>query len=280
MPAEQSNPTLPENTRFHQLYIRLSASRLDVIIFSRHEDNSLIYRSFELTPDENGSILKSLENTVYDNPLLLRDYQNTHIVIESSRFIIAPLQLASDTTLLRKLYEETHSDPLTGNVEIISDDIPHLGCTIALAIDTPLISFLNRAFSRPRIHHHLSPLIRYYSDRRRHGNTTAMFINLRPTALDTIIFSGNSLRTANTIPFRTTDDAVYHILSLRKILMIDDDTDEVLISGERDTRLSVINSLRDFIPYVMPVIFPSAMFRAGKNALEAPFDLIVTPLCE
>jgi hypothetical protein len=45
-------------------------------------------------------------------------------------------------------------------------------------------------------------------------------------------------------------------------------------------REAIMPELRRYINYVMPVIFPSAMFRAGREAMNAPFELIVLPLCE
>lgn len=268
-----------ESTQFYRLDMRISDSLLDVVIFSKREDNSLIYESFELSCDEKGSTLKSLEETIYDNPLLLREFEQTNIVIETGRFAVVPDFVAGEYSLLEKVFVATNGE-IAENIEITTDEIKSVGCAVAMAVDKNILGFLRRAFNNPSICHNLSPLIKYFSDRRRHGNTTGMFINIRNTSLDAVIFKNNTLRLANTIKFRAVSDAVYHILSLRKALEIDDDSDEILVSGERETRIKVINSLREFIPYVMPVIFPSAIFRAGRASLNAPFDLIVLSLCE
>lgn len=268
-----------ESTQFYRLDMRISGSMLDVVVFSKREDNSMIYESFELSCDENGSILKSLEETVYDNSLLLREFEQTNIVIETEHFAIVPDFVVENSNVLEKIFAETNGD-IPENTEIIIDRIKSIDCAIALAVDRNILGFLYRAFNNPSVYHNLSPLIRYFSDRRRHGNTTGMFINLRGTSFDAVVFKNNTLRLANTIKFRDVSDAVYYILALRKTLEIDDDSEEILVSGERATRIKVINSLREFIPYVMPVIFPSAIFRAGRTSLNAPFDLIVLSLCE
>jgi hypothetical protein len=53
-----------------------------------------------------------------------------------------------------------------------------------------------------------------------------------------------------------------------------------LVCGDVALREQIMPELRRFVNYVMPVIFPSTMFRAGKEALNAPFELILLPLCE
>ena len=56
--------------------------------------------------------------------------------------------------------------------------------------------------------------------------------------------------------------------------------DELFITGSTTTRETITPILRKHLSFVMPVIFPSEMFKAGKEAMKAPFDLIVIPLCE
>ena len=64
------------------------------------------------------------------------------------------------------------------------------------------------------------------------------------------------------------------------MLNLDDSNDEMLIAGNNSAREAITTTLREYLAYVMPVIFPSEMFKAGKDALNAPFDLIVLPICE
>ena len=55
-------------------------------------------------------------------------------------------------------------------------------------------------------------------------------------------------------------------------------TDSILLSGDRDLREQLNQMLRAYHARVMPVIFPPEMFKAGREAMSAPFDLIVAPL--
>lgn len=80
--------------------------------------------------------------------------------------------------------------------------------------------------------------------------------------------------------FREPIDAIYYIMACRDMLKLDAQDNELLIAGDNSLRDAITPTLREYLAYVMPVIFPSSMFKAGKDAMKAPFDLIVLPLCE
>lgn len=112
------------------------------------------------------------------------------------------------------------------------------------------------------------------------GNAGKMYAHIHNNQLDLLSFGKDTLRLANSYAFRDPMDAVYYILACRKMLNLDPGSDEMLIAGDNSVREAITPTLREYLAYVMPVIFPSSMFKAGKDALNAPFDLIVLPLCE
>jgi hypothetical protein len=56
--------------------------------------------------------------------------------------------------------------------------------------------------------------------------------------------------------------------------------DEIILAGDPASRAALSPLLRRYVRYVMPAIFPSTMFRAGRAALRTPFELVVAPLVE
>ncbi len=269
--------SMVQSTRDMQLIIRTSETALDVALFNQAEDNSLILRHFGLEPDADGSVLRHLEEIIYDNPLLLGDFARVDIIVDTPVFAVVPDRVADDADLCETILDQMFPD--RDDSELVVNRLPD-NASVVMAVRNDLAGFFRRAFGSPQFFCHLTPLIKFYGDRRRHGNTARMFANLRPGAVDIFVFGYHTLVLANTVPFRDTADAVYYILAVRDLLSINDDADELLVSGDSDLRKVVIADLRKFIPYVMPVIFPSAMFRVGRDALNAPFDLIVLPLCE
>ena len=107
-----------------------------------------------------------------------------------------------------------------------------------------------------------------------------MYAHIHDNHIDLLSFGKDSLKLANSYEFREPIDAIYYILATRQMLKLNPNSDEMLIAGDNAVREAISPTLREYLAYVMPVIFPAAMFKAGKDALNAPFDLIVLPLCE
>ena len=273
------NKELISDTSKWRLYLRIANNAADVMLYNPIEDNSLIYRKISLDSSDNETYFKSLENAVYDNPLLLSDFAKISILVEDFCYLLIP-ECVTDTELQESLFAKANTGYSANDTEIIADDISQLHARMLFALPHKVVGFLRRAFVNPQIFHHQTPLLRYFADRRRHGNNAKMFVHLREKSLDVMVYGNEGLRMANTFRFSNIDDAVYYILAIRQDMELNPEADELLISGDADLRRKITETLKKFITHVMPVIFPGIMFRAGKNALSVPFDLIVMPLCE
>lgn len=261
--------------RLWRLALRLDSRALHVMLYNVVEDNSLIYREI-LLDGAAPSMLRALEDAVYDNPALLSDFARIDCVVDTSVCLTVPTAL--DKTEMRyRLMAEAYPD-FEG--ETVSCPLQGLDVSILMGVDSEILGFLRRTFNNPSIHHHLAPLCRYFHGKSRLGNTGKMYANFHDSRLDLIAFGKDSLSLANTFEYREPMDAVYYILACRRMLGLDASSDELFLAGDNDARDAVSATLREYLAYVMPVIFPSSMFRAGRDAMRAPFDLIVLPLCE
>lgn len=258
------------------LLMRIAPSRMDAAVYSVIHDNSLILGSWPLGAS-GAPLLKDVEETVYDNPLLLSDFRRTYIILDTGNALAIP----SETPLQahRMLFEAAHPD-FKGEVTTSAATGGAAGAQLLWGADGALTGFLRRTFHGASIDCHLSPLCRYFSVKPGRGNARRMVCNFRREAVDVVALEGNRLLLANTFSYPARMDAVYYILNCAETLGFDRNTDELLLSGNQEVREEIVPELRKFCARVMPVIFPPQMFRAGKEAMRAPFDMILTPLCE
>ncbi|MCC8038759.1 MAG: DUF3822 family protein [Bacteroidales bacterium] len=265
-----------DSPRMWRLYLRVGPSDLHVMLYNIATDNMLIHRQLPLNTAE--GLVKGLEQAVYDNPALLGDFSRVEAVVETNRFTLIPNEITDDETR-RRIYDTVC--PSGDNAEeVVYNDLPGLDCVLAWGADAELIHFLRRTFNNPRLHCHLAPLCRYFHDKSRIGNSGKMYAHLRQGAVDIMSFGRDTVRIANTYPIHDTMDAAYYIIAARKALDLNPQTDELLLAGDARERERLMPVLREYLAYVMPAIFPSLMYKAGKEALDTPFDLIVLPLCE
>lgn len=263
------------NPDMWNLLLRLSPSELHVVAYSIVEDNSLIYRRFPLDGNS-GSYLRTLEEVIYDNPMLLSDFRRVYCVIQTSTHVIAPADYTSEADH-GLLLNASHPD-FKGS--IFTDPTGTRNAIIISGIESDLSAFLHRTFHNAIISSHLSPLCRFFSAKAGKSNSMKMLVNLRESSLDVIIMQGGNLMLANTFSFTDPMDAAYYILACRNRIGLDPHNDELLLAGDTGVREKFLPVLRTYLARVMPAIFPPQMFKSGKDAMIAPFDLIVTPICE
>lgn len=260
-----------------QLYLGIDRCAVEVMAYCPLEDHSLITETIPLDPAAS-SVTRAIEEAVYARPVLLGDYKRVSIVVRTDCFTLLP-DIVSDNGVIDEITAVYLPQTATGHV-IVDNPLPGLGAVLRMGVQEELYNFLMRTFNCPRLYHNLTPLCLYFNGSNKSGNVRKTFVNLRHDSFDIMAFGHGTLSIANTFSFRDPMDAVYYILACREMLGMDTE-DELLLCGNRGVRDTLTPILRQYLSFVMPVIFPSAMFKAGgQTAMNAPFDLIVLPLCE
>ena len=257
-----------------RLIMRIDRDVLHVMAFSPREYDSLIYRALPLDRSAT-SRLKAIEDVVYDNPMLLNDFGRVDCLVSTPRYIITPdddTPVDDAFALMRKMFpSDTHCDISANGMG-----------GIYMQVEEDVLRFLRRTFAGINISHPLVPLIKYFTGPTvtGSGNGRSMFVSFQEDRVDVVATSHGQLLMANSCQVTGAPDIVYYILASRQQLGFSAENDPILTTGDSPAREEAIATLRRYVRHVMPVIFPSSMFRCGKDAMAAPFDLIALPLSQ
>ena len=161
----------------------------------------------------------------------------------------------------------------------MQNQLGQLECDIAFAVPEAEMGFINRTFHNATIIHPLTPLASWMRARHPNQRRGKTLVNLRPHRLDLIILGDDAPLTINSYSITCAADALYYILAARQTHRLPD-TDEIFIAGERQLRSQTSALLRRYVRFVMPVIFPTSMFQAGRAAFDAPFETIIAPISQ
>ncbi len=264
-----------------RMSMEVHPSSVDVVIYSPLEENSLIHERLAL--DSALSPLAAFEELIYENPLLLSDFSKVDILIDTATYTFMPSACATDDVCeaaLRALWPRI--DLAARKIQI-----PDTPDAMVLGIDPGMAAFISRTFLDTAPTHPVAVLASYFRRISALGNTGKIYACLAPGSVDIVAFSpaderrsASPLRIACSFSAPTPDDAAYFILASAKTAGFDLDVDEIMLCGDSKVREQVAPKLRAFARFVMPVIFPSEIFKAGKAALGAPFPLVILPLCE
>lgn len=263
---------LIDSPRMWQLVLEARASALSVMAFSPYEDHALIYKDIALDMSAS-SPLRALEDAVYDNPMLLLDFESIRVFYDTERMAAIPVLAAdSASACLQRMFS-----PSETRCEVIVSIVDGMDAAVAFEISSDILGFLRRTFHNASIGHPLASVAAYFGAKhtsRPYGKT---LVNITGNRLDVVTLGNGTPLMLNSFRFVAPMDAVYYILASRNSLQLRD-TDEIMIAGDREMRSAVAPVLRRYVRYVMPAIFPSAMLRAGKDSLSAPFEMVVAPM--
>lgn len=260
-----------------KLSLRIENRCVRLIAYSDAIENSMISRGISLDAETDG-YLHALENCIYDNPFFLSEFKQVRIALHSMRFLVVPEAIATDNGLAEMAFKAVYADA-TG--DIIIDHLA--GCNAAIVFEAPkgVLPFINRTFNNPPVRHHLSTVCEHFADKCASAGVGKTYLFLHDDSADVFIFKpGVGLTFANTFECRTANDAAYFILNAWKSYGLDVKNDELQIAGDKTLREQVAPTLRKYVTYVMPFIFPAAAMRMGQDAMKAPFDLILMSICE
>ena len=98
--------------------------------------------------------------------------------------------------------------------------------------------------------------------------------------MDLAIYQDGQLSCVNTYSFTSHEDAVFYALSAWRSCGLDQLTDELQLMGDNEACAAVTPKLREFVKHVMPAVYPAAAMQLGRNAMQAPLELILLALCE
>ncbi len=255
---------------------------VEVVLNPLLEEASLVHQIIEL--DKSMEHLNAFEEMIYENPLLLSDFNRTSIIIDTTRFTIVPSEITSDELrekIMYALYPPRRidapgakaNDLRSCSYQVIAQEITGTDDTLLMAVDSGLASFLQRTFLDGKIMHPIAVMASYFSQRQQ-GNADKVYARLRPGAVDMVAIEGPMLRIANSFVAPTADDAAYFITAAAKTAEYNLHDTEFMIFGQPALRDEVMSRLRPFCPKVMPLIFPSDLYRAGADP-ATPLELLV-----
>ncbi len=257
-------PTI-EQPRLWRLYMLITDSALEVMLFHSADASGLQLYTYELTGEPDTDITRRLEEVIYAIPWLVNDFGRVSVIYDGSNYAVLPPDIAADTEVA-----DGWMRCQAGAVESLDFVIPQ-----------SLSNFVMRTWPSATFEHRVAPMSRYFYSKSRIGQSGKMYANVSADRrLDIMVYGRGGLRMLNTFRFVDTADAVYYIMAARDLLKLDQMTDELIIAGDRDLREDLTDTLRDLLAGVMPAIFPATLYGSHQGAADAPFSLIVMPLCE
>ena len=268
----------------NRLYIRLGRHAVDIMtrdLSTGIDALDCFSRPVDVAQPDNDRVLIAVLVAAAERPDLTTMFDPTVVLIDTRARARAPTDGAADD--LRDMMADRliDADLTTSPHVVTATQLDQTGMCMLTAIDERLRSYVSRTFTNSVIMPACAPLIKYFVTRSQRANAAHCYVNIRPGDIDVIIVSRNRLMLANTFDCESDNDIIYYVTAACRDAGLRPDTGDMLyLCGDRAIRSRVTPVMRQYIPNILPVIFPAGLYRASHAALDIPFDLITASLCE
>lgn len=135
--------------------------------------------------------------------------------------------------------------------ELVQYDILHNNNIVVLyGVDKTSFTFLREQYADIKFHAQSSPLIEYYAAKSRLGNNRKMYVYLQTGSLNVYAYERGRLLLANSFDCKVNADRIYYLLYIWKELGLDQERDELHLSGNLNEKKDLLAELRKFISRV------------------------------
>lgn len=255
-----------------------SAEGIDVALYPPVAREEIHWCNISFEPGLN-SQLKSLENAIYDNPLLLSDFRHIDCIVDSKHQMLLP---STEEAENHELLLRAACPSMPDSVEIMEFPIGS-ETKIIMGLDSEHVAFLRRTFYNVRFHSRLALLCNYVLSKCPHlkAKRVATFISGKQLTL--VATDNGRILAANNFKFETAADAAYYTMACITELGFNDQPTmyDIAVQGEPLNQPDTLAStLKNYVPNICAVPFPTLRYKASRSTLETPFPLLILPICE
>ena len=229
----------------YTLSIRLSTDGFSFSIYNPIHDNS--QSLFEKEVDTSLSLTANLKNVFHESDFLSYSYKRVNIMMANKRFTMIPLELFEEEQAELLFY---HNHQKRENETVIYNILKKNNVVVIFGIDKSTYAFLNEQYPEARFYSQSTPLIEYFSIKSRLGNSKKMYASVRKDAIDIYCFERGQLLLANSFECMQTEDRIYYLLYVWKLLEFNQERDELHLTGTLSDKETLMNELKKFIMQV------------------------------
>ena len=254
--------------------IRLRSGGLSFSGYAPSVGGSFFYREVEF--DRSVSFISSLKELFFTHEFLTWSYKRVDVVCVSPEYTLVP----------SAFYDEKKCDQLLGYVfsskesRCMSNELKELESELLFGMDEEIYEFCSRSLLHPYFKHYMSSLLIDWKRRSRFATCRQLYVVLEQKRMDLACYDRGKLLFQNSFRVDHLNDIAYYILYVWKQEGLDQQVDQLLLTGQSTSRLDVIHLLKAYLRHIESVDIPSEMYLLGEDVAKAPMDLISQIICE
>ena len=250
----------------YTLSIRLSADGFSFYIHHPSKEDEKCYVPYKV--DVSYSMTANIKEMLASTEILKHTFKKVNILIESPRFTFVPFDL----------YEDDHSDTLfyqnfskIDNETVLCNILGKSNTVLLFGMDKHAHQLLCESFPNARFFASTSPLIEYFTNKSKEGNTRKLYAAFKKSQLEVYAFDRGKLLMTNVFNCKHTADRVYYLLYVWQQLGYNQAKDQLWLANLPTEKDELLTELRKFLQQVitLQVLNP-----------DLPIDIQTLLICE
>ncbi len=261
-------------TTKHILSIRLMPGGFSFSIHNPSEASDFFFA--HIKKESKQSMKQCMEEALEQYPDLSFAFDKIFVIVAGERFVQMPKALITDQTTSEAAYRCALSEG-EDKEEILTNE---WGATQTIfGLESQLYHFLRRTFQGFQFVHHTHILYLYFDHRAKMGNFDKEICLIHEHAIDLLVFKHGKLHLVNHFVSAQANDKAYYILAIWQQTQLQKERDYLQYHSSTEQGAQVIEQVTPYLKQVTPLVIPQDSIAFANQHPDAPFDLIVLPLC-
>jgi hypothetical protein len=227
------------------LSIRLSTDGFSFYIYNPRKGSYSLSTTREV--NDSISLTANLKHEYQELDFLQGEFAGVNIVVSGRRFTYVPKELLDeDDADLVFHYNQEHRD----NEVAMVNQLKNGNAAVLFGLDKSTQAFVDDHFHGARFYSQSALLCDYFAVKSRGGVARKMYVAFRGDGLDLFAYEQGSLIMANSFDTSRDADNTYYILAAWKQLGMNQETDELYLTGNAERINAIEKELKRYVKSV------------------------------
>ena len=244
-----------------RMTIRVSEGSLAFALADKHSVSQIIFKPFTC---RSGVSMAANLREAFKSEELLRTPTDRAQVLVDAQVLLVPIEEYRDD-VMETLYK--HSFPRADGSVIMSNVLPDLNAVALFSVNRDLKMVVEDHYNDVKFVCLMRPVWNYMHRRSFVGNRRKLYAHFHDNKLELFSFERNRFIFCNSFEVKHSKDAEYFILFVWKQLALDQQRDNLFLSGDVPEREALLDVLKQYIGMVSVV-------KASADFNRAPITMI------
>ncbi|MBO7552504.1 MAG: DUF3822 family protein [Bacteroidaceae bacterium] len=232
----------------YTLSIRCTADGFCFSLYNPLKNSEEAYSNYFVEADMLLSECGNLKKIVRQTEWLNNSFGKVNVLLENTRQMTIPLDLFEDEQAEALFYHSFHK---VDNEIVNYNVVPNNNIVVLYGMDQSTKAFLLEIFPNAKFYSKTTALLNHYGKKRSEGNRKQLIVHVDKHICTLMAYEDGHLLLCNAQVFTQQTDVAFHSLACWKSLNMNQEEDELRLSGEVGNLEELLHILQKYLQHII-----------------------------